>query len=295
MAKYKKILVAYDGSESAKNALAVAAKLAKQDNSWIKVLDVVSPFDEDSEVTGGSNTKDTIEGPAEKLLAGALEIAAKEGVEILTTLVQGEPFERISAIAEDDDCDLIVMGRQGVSHFERELMGTVTARVIGHTTRNVLVVPETFKWDGKWESILLAMDGSPNCATANDVALEVAGQRSVRIAALTVTKTHISNESAAFSQAATRKIEMKAESIVNELKERAVVMGLDAVALVKHGQPHQEIIALAAELGVTVIVMCTHGKTGIKRLLMGSVTQRTIGHADCPVLVVANRDSCEMN
>lgn len=295
MAKYKKILVAYDGSDSAKNALAVAAKLAKQDNSWIKVLDVVSSFDEDSEVTGGSNTKDTIEGPAEKLLAGALEIAAKEGVEILTTLVQGEPFERISAIAEDDDCDLIVMGRQGVSHFERELMGTVTARVIGHTTRNVLVVPETFKWDGKWESILLAMDGSPNCATANDVALEVAGQRSVRIAALTVTKTHISNESAAFSQAANRKIEMKAESIVNELKERAVVMGLDAVALVKHGQPHQEITALAAELGVTVIVMCTHGKTGIKRLLMGSVTQRTIGHADCPVLVVANRDSCEMN
>jgi nucleotide-binding universal stress UspA family protein len=87
---------------------------------------------------------------------------------------------------------------------------------------------------------------------------------------------------------------MKAKSIVNELKERAAVMSIDAVALVKHGEPHQEIIALAAELGVAFIVMCTHGKTGIKRLLMGSVTQRTIGHADCPVLVVPNRDSCEM-
>jgi len=294
MTKYKKILVAYDGSDSAKNALTVAVKLAKQDNSWIKVLDVVSPYAGDPEVTGGSNTKDTTEGSAEKLMDGAREIAVKEGFGILTIIAQGEPFERISAIAEDENCDLIVMGRQGISHFERELMGSVTARVIGHTTRNVLVIPETFTWDGKWESILLAMDGSPNCATANDVALEVAGQRSVRIAALTVIKTHISNESAAFSQAATRKIEMEAESIVNELKERAAVMGIDAVPLVKHGQPHQEIIALAAELGVTVIVMCTHGKTGIKRLLMGSVTQRTIGHADCPVLVVPNRDSCEM-
>jgi nucleotide-binding universal stress UspA family protein len=85
---------------------------------------------------------------------------------------------------------------------------------------------------------------------------------------------------------------MKAKSIVNELKERAAVMGIDAVALIKHGEPHQEIIALAAELRVAFIVMCTHGKTGIKRLLMGSVTQRTIGHADCPVLVVPNRDSC---
>jgi nucleotide-binding universal stress UspA family protein len=294
MAKYKKILVAYDGSESAKNALAVSVKLAKQDNSWIKVLDVVSPYTGGPELNGDSNIKEIIVEPAEELLAGAREIADKEGIQILTALAQGEPFERITAIAEEDNCDLIVMGRQGISHFERELMGSVTARVIGHTTRNVLVVPENFTWDGKWGAVLLAMDGSPNCSTANDVALEIAKQRSVRIAALTVTKTDISNESAAFSQAATRKIEMKAENIVNELKERAAVMGIDVVPLVKHGQPHQEIIALTAELGVTVIVMCTHGKTGIKRLLMGSVTQRTIGHADCPVLVVPNRDRCEM-
>ena len=278
MTKYNKILVAYDGSDSAKNALTVAAKLAKQDNSWIKVLDVVSPYAGDPEVTGGSNTKDTSEGPAEKLMAGALEIAAEEGVEILTTIAQGEPFERIAAMAEDENCDLIVMGRQGISHFERELMGSVTARVIGHTTRNVLVVPETFKWDGKWESLLLAMDGSPNCATANDVALEVAGQRSVRIDALTVIKTNISNESAAFSQAVTREIEMKAQSILTKFKERAATMDLTAEMFVKHGQPHQEIVALAAERGVTIIVMCTHGKTGIKHLhtLFIPAVERTI-------------------
>jgi nucleotide-binding universal stress UspA family protein len=286
MAKYKKILVAYDGSDSAKNALVVAAKLAKQDNSWIKVLDVVSPYAGDPEMADGSNNKEIIEGPAEKLLAGALEIAAKEGIEILTTLAQGEPFERITAIAEDENCDLIVMGRQGISHFERELMGSVTARVIGHTTRNVLVVPETFKWDGKWESILLATDGSLNCVAADDEALQIAKQRAVRVAAISVAKTNISNESAAFSQAAARESEMKVQIILKEFKERAATMDLKAETFVKHGQPHQEITALAAELGVTVIIMCTYGKTGIKRLLMGSVTQRTIGYADCPVLVV---------
>ena len=294
MAQFKKILVAFDGSESAKNALAVSVKLAKQDNSLIKVLDVVSPYNGNVTLTDGSNIKKTSEDLAEEIFVGARAIADKEGIQISTIIVQGEPFQQISVIAEDEDFDLIVMGRQGISHFERELMGSVTARVIGHTSKNVLVVPETFKWDGKWESILLAMDGSPICTSANDEALEIARQRSVRITALTVTKTNISNESAAFSQAATRDIEMKAQSIVNELQERAAVMGIDTVPLVKHGQPHQEITALAAELGVTVIVMCTHGKTGIKRLLMGSVTQRTIGHADCPVLVVPNRDSCGM-
>jgi len=52
------------------------------------------------------------------------------------------------------------------------------------------------------------------------------------------------------------------------------------------GEPHQVITDLATQLGMTAIVMSTHGKTGIKRLLMGSVTQRTIGYAECPVLVV---------
>jgi len=286
MAKYKKILVAYDGSESAKNALAVAAKLARQDNSWIKLLDVVSPYTGDLELTGGGNIKENIEKPAEELLAGARAIADKEGVHILTTIAQGEPFERITAIAEEENCDLNDIGRQGISHFERELMGSVTARVIGHTTRNVLVVPESFKWDGKWESILLATDGSSNCANADDEALQIAKQRSVGIAAISVTKNNISSESAAFSQAAATESEMKAQSILKEFKERAAVMGIQAETFVKHGQPHQEITALAAELGVTVIVMCTYGKTGLKRLLMGSVTQRTIGYADCPVLVV---------
>lgn len=294
MAQYKKILVAFDGSESAKNALAVAVKLAKQDNSWVKVLDVVSPYSGNTAETDGINTKTTSEDLAGEIFAGVHAIADEEGIQISTTIVQGEPFQQISALAEEEECDLIVMGRQGISHFERELMGSVTARVIGHTSKKVLVVPENFSWDGKWESILLAMDGSPICATANSEALEIARERSVKISALSVIKANISSESAAFSQAAARDIEMKAQSIVNEFQEQAAAKGIDAVALVKHGQPHKEIVASAAELGVTVIVMCTHGKTGIKRLLMGSVTQRTIGHADCPVLVVPNRDSCEM-
>ena len=148
MAKYKKILVAYDGSETARNALVVSANLAKQDNSWIKVLAVVPPYDGDLDLIGISNIKETIEGPGEKLLAEAREIADNEGVHVLTNLAQGEPFERISAIADDENCDLIVMGRQGVDHFERELMGSVTERVIGYTDINTLVVPEHFKWDG---------------------------------------------------------------------------------------------------------------------------------------------------
>ncbi len=286
MAKYKKILVAYDGSATARNALAVSAKLAKQDNSWIKVLAVVPPYDGDLELVGVSNIKETIEGPGEELLTEAREIADNEGVHVLTNLAQGEPFERIAAIADDENCDLIVMGRQGIDHFERELMGNVTARVIGYTARNVLVVPENSKWDGKWDSILLATDGSSNCDAAYEEALQIAKYRSARIAVISAVKINVDNEFVAFAQAAARELEMKAQNIVNEFKERAAEMDIHVETFVKLGEPHQVITTLAAELGVTAIVMSTYGKTGLKRLLMGSVTQRTIGYADCPVLVV---------
>lgn len=286
MAKYKKILVAYDGSEAARNALVVSAKLAKQDNSWIKVLAVVPPYDGDLELIGISNIKETIEGPGEELLVEAREIADNEGVHVLTNLAQGEPFERISAIADDENCDLIVMGRQGIDHFERELMGSVTARVIGYTDRNILVVPENFKWNGKWDSILVATDGSPDNVATYEEALEIAKYNSARVAAVSAVKININNEFVAFAQAAANELEMKAQYIVNEFKERAAEKDIHVETFVKLGEPHQVITTLANELDVTAIVMSSHGKTGLKRLLMGSVTQRTIGYADSPVLVV---------
>ena len=286
MAKYKKILVAYDGSEAARNALVVSAKLAKQDNSWIKVLAVVPPYDGDLELIGISNIKETIEGPGEELLVEAREIADNEGVHVLTNLAQGEPFERISAIADDENCDLIVMGRQGIDHFERELMGSVTARVIGYTDRNILVVPENFKWNGKWDSILVATDGSPDNVANYEEALEIAKCNSARVAAVSAVKININNEFVAFAQAAANELEMKAQYIVNEFKERAAEKDIHVETFVKLGEPHQVITTLAKELDVTAIVMSSHGKTGLKRLLMGSVTQRTIGYADSPVLVV---------
>jgi nucleotide-binding universal stress UspA family protein len=69
MANYRKILAAFDGSVSARNALTVASYLAKEDKSWIKVLTVVPDYEGDLELIGVSKIKETIEGPGQKLLA----------------------------------------------------------------------------------------------------------------------------------------------------------------------------------------------------------------------------------
>ncbi len=281
MAKYRKILVAYDGSLSAQNALSLASQLAREDKSWIKVLAVVPPYQGDLELIGVSDIKETITGPGQKLLAESRQLADREGVHILTNLEQGEPYEQIVHVAEEENCDLIVMGRRGKGKMERALIGSVTARVIGHTSKDVLVIPETSRLS--WENILLATDGSTCCDNALARALEIAQERKVKLSAVSVVYTN--DEFYALGQDVMKELYQEADKVLDKVKKWAGDLGVQTELFVRDGEPHQAITAMAAEISASLIVMGSHGRKGLTRLLMGSVTEKVIGYADCPVLV----------
>lgn len=282
MARYRKILVSYDGSQSAKNALAVAAELAKKDNSWIKVLAVVPSYDGDLDLIGISNIKETIQGPGQELLAEAKQLADDNGVHVLTNLEQGEPFERIVHVAEDENCDLIVMGRSGLSHLERELMGGVTARVIGHTRKHVLVVPEKAHLD--LSNILVATDGSANSEAALSHAMTTAGEYGSKLSVVTV--VHTNEEMIAMAPEHIQKMVNEVDTYHKEVEANAAQNDIRVETYIREGEPHAQIVDIAGEIGASIIIMGTHGRKGLSRLLMGSVTERTIGYADCPVMVI---------
>jgi nucleotide-binding universal stress UspA family protein len=66
--------------------------------------------------------------------------------------------------------------------------------------------------------------------------------------------------------------------------------GVPVTAVMPQGQaPDDAIIQAALKYGVDLIILGSHGRTGLSRLLMGSVTERVIGSAACPVLVVVKR------
>jgi len=281
MAKYRKILVAYDGSRSAKNALSLASQLAREDKSWIKVLAVVPPYHGDLELLGVANIKETIAGSGQKLLAEATQIADQEDVHILTNLEQGEAYEQIVHVAEEENCDLIVMGRKGQGKLERELMGSVTARVIGHTRKDILVIPETAKLS--WQNILLATDGSTCCDNALARALEIAQERGAKLNAVSV--VYSNDEFYALGQDVVKDLYQGADKVLDKVKKWAGDLGVQTELFVRDGEPHQAITDLAAEISASLIVMGSHGRKGLTRFLMGSVTERVIGYAECPVLV----------
>ncbi|MHB1185022.1 MAG: universal stress protein [Desulfobulbia bacterium] len=281
MAKYRKILVAYDGSPSARNALSLASQLAREDKSWIKVLAVVPPYQGDLELIGVSDIKEAIAGPGQEMLAEARNLADREGISILTNLEQGEPYEQIVQVAEEENCDLIIMGRRGKNKMERELMGSVTARVIGHTGKDVLVTPETGKLS--WENILLATDGSTCCDNALARALEIAQERKVKLNAVSVVYTN--DEFYAVGQDVMKELYQGADKVLDKVKKWGGDLGVQTELFVRDGEPHQAITTMAAEISATLIIMGSHGRKGLTRFLMGSVTERVIGYANCPVLI----------
>jgi nucleotide-binding universal stress UspA family protein len=281
MARYRKLLVAVDGSESSTHALRESFKLAANEKSWITVVSVVPPYEGELELVGVRDVKTALKQPCEKALSMASDIAKTERALIKTVCEEGEIYERIVDLADAENCDLIVMGRKGMSRLERTLVGSVTARVIGHTQRDVLVVPDNSPIG--WERILIATDGSRYSKAAAAKAIDFAKSYGSELRIVSV--VDVPPEFYAEAPNALDEMIAKAKGYTKNLKIQAEAAGIRAETFVGEGEAYRFISDLAIKQKVNTIIMGSHGRTGLKRLLMGSVTEKVIGHAPCPVLV----------
>jgi nucleotide-binding universal stress UspA family protein len=280
MGMYKKLLVAMDTSETSLHAFKESLRISKED---ILVLAVAPPYSGDLRVMGSSDITQLLREPCEVALNKAMAMAEDEGAEIRPVCVMGEAYETIVDVAEDEGRDLIVMGVKGAHSPDHLLMGSNTARVIGFSIQDVLVVPE--KASIAWERILLATDGSEYSRKATERALKLVQSSggTLKIVSVLEISPHIY---AVAPEVTEEKIKLP-KQYVEEVKEQATSRGILAESFVREAEyPDQIITEVAQEKDIDLIVMGSHGRTGLKRLLMGSVTERVITHAPCPVLVV---------
>ena len=282
MARYQKILVAFDGSASGENALRQALRLACDEKCWIRVVTVVPPFEGELDLTGVGDIHEAILRPARALLARAEAIAKESGGLIKTSLEEGEASQRIAAVAAEERCGIIVMGRRGISRLERMMVGSVTARVIGHSPVDVLVVP--LGAEIGWKTVLVATDGSVHSAAAAARAVDLAAAYGGRVVALSV--LDVPDEFYAEAPAVVDQLIEKARGYVAAVAALAEKAGVGCTVAVREGVSAAAIVQHAKDEAAGLIAMGSHGRTGLARLLMGSVTEKVIGHAPCPVLVV---------
>jgi nucleotide-binding universal stress UspA family protein len=282
MARFNKILVAVDGSDSSWNALRQAFKFAFDEKMWITVVAIDPPYEGDLALVGVANIGEVLKGRGEEILARAREIADQERALIKTRHEEGLVYEKIIDVANEEKCDLIVMGRSGTSSIERSLMGSVTAKVIGHFSGRALIVPRDAQ--AGWKNILAATDGSGYSEAAMDEAINYAASYGGKLHLINAVYTN--DEFLATAPDVVEKMIGKARESLQSVVEKAGSRGIETTAYVREGEPFKVIVDLADELNVDTIVMGSHGRTGLKRILMGSVTSRVIGLASCPVMVV---------
>lgn len=132
--------------------------------------------------------------------------------------------------------------------------------------------------------ILVAVDGSPYSEAALQTALSIAKACEGELYAI-----HVIYSNPEYMGIADlgQKLEEEAEKLLDEVTQKAAGENVKCETIIKfHEQPYKEIVAEAKARQANLIVMGTHGRTGLEKMLIGSVAQRVIGHAPCAVLVV---------
>lgn len=137
-----------------------------------------------------------------------------------------------------------------------------------------------------YDDILIPTDGTEAVEPAIEHALDLADTYGARLHALYVVDqgTYVGIDARAGIVVET--LETEGERAVEAVRERAEAAGIPVDATVTRGSPYREILDYADERGIDLIVMGTHGRRGVDRYLLGSVTEKVVRSAGVPVLTV---------
>ena len=137
MKGYRKVLIAVNGS---REVLRQGLKLADDEKCWVTVVKVIPSYEGDLNLVGVKNIEDVLYSGADKAISEIKETAAAERALIKTRLEEGDVSGKIVEVAEEEKCDLIIMGTKKRSWIRKIFGDNVVERVIHRAPCPVLVV-----------------------------------------------------------------------------------------------------------------------------------------------------------
>ena len=146
---FTRIVVGTDGSETAAEAVRQASELAKLSGATLSIVSAYAPISGrrvKGEQLGVPNDVQYEVGPREDvnlILDAAAAKARKEGIEVQTHPVEGDPADAVLNVAEEAKADLIVVGNKGMTGARRYLLGSVPNNVSHHASCSVMIVRTT--------------------------------------------------------------------------------------------------------------------------------------------------------
>ncbi len=268
---FTSVLVGTDGSSTASTAVTRAIQLASSVGAKLVII---------SAHPAGESVADVLAAAAEAArAAGLTDVATFERV--------GDPADAILDLAEEQGCDLIVVGNQGMQGARRFLLGSVPNQVSHHAPSSVLIVrtgeavPET-SVTAPVSSILVGTDGSGTAHKAVDQAIALAGELGAKLSIVCAF-----DSGAGLAQGAAATPQDAAERALAAAVKQASAAGVEVVdTFARDGDPASAILDVAEEGGVELIVIGNQGMTGARRRVVGSVPNKVSHHAPCSVLIV---------
>jgi len=279
---FQKILVPVDGSHPCLHAEELAALIAKNFNSKVTVMHVISHdllhsrLESYSQVPTSvlAEIKDWFLQKGRKILWDAEALFKEEGVEVDTETVEhADPAETVLLVTKDKEYDLVVMGNRGETEVEVFSLGSVAEKVSRHADCPVLLV----KQKTELSKILVATDGSESAEKALKYAVQLAKKHKAKVTLLNA------QESKLFSLKP-KVIKEVGERVLSEAV--AKVKGSNVSTQLEFGNPAETIIEVAEKKNHDLIVVGSRGLSSVKRFFLGSVSDDVSHHAKCSVLIV---------
>ncbi|MFN3991248.1 MAG: universal stress protein [Erythrobacter sp.] len=275
------ILVATDLSHRSDVAVDRAAQLAQRLAAKLSILHVI---EQDQPVrlfeTDTALARAVLEQQAKGLPAGL-------SVEVL--IETGDPFEQIGLVASEGDYDLIVIGRHRKRLVRDLFVGTTAERVVWHGIRPVLLVKA--ESTTPYQRVAIAVDGSETCAKALRAAKALGLTNAARVRVV-----HAHEPFATAMMAGHSDVRAVADHVDSELASAREDLAkflhdsghgeLADTIYIDEGAPITVLRSFIHDSGTDLLVMGTHGRTGIGRLMLGSVAEEALRTLDLDILVV---------
>ena len=210
---------------------------------------------------------------------------------------KGRPYEEICRLARQLDVDLIMTADRGRTGLTRLALGSTAERIVRYTPCPVLVVHpppvSARRFPPALRKILVPTDFSTCAEHGLTYARALAAEFRARLILLHSVDLDYCNTSPEYTlfdlppllAAAEKAGRDQMQKVIRETDWR----GLKVECILENGHAGEEICRRACELGADLIVTSTHGRSGSKRVLVGSTAEYIVRHATCPVLVVPTR------
>lgn len=295
---FQKILIPLDGSELAERALKPALALAEQSNAHVILLRI--PLFEklfaDYPGSYGLMLPDKLltqsDNSQENYLERITRSYAHPNITFETAVIDGDEASVIVDMAAQQEVDLIVMSTHGRSGFSRWMLGSVTERVLSFAPCPVLVIRD----DTPLQHTLITLDGSQLAESAIGPGVEVAAQLGSKLTLLTVELAEeldpafvaeLDRIESGLGTHAVHDFYNRTQTYLRRMAQRIErISGQTAEIAPQKGHIVNTILDFIESEGVDLVVMATHGRSGLQRWLYGSTTAKVMRSAKCAMLIV---------